>query len=173
MPVLVGKAPKPKPLPYKASELAKLPAPLAEAISTARAASWKAELKLPKGVADAALNTAEKTLGAELPAELRAFYRLHDGAGGDEIFRGQTFLSLKQAVAQRKTLASYAAKGGRPIDAAWLPITADGAGNHDCVVLSGKLAGQVVDFDHETGGGRVISKSFAAYLKSAKWGEGD
>ena len=167
----MGKGPKPKPLPYKATDLTKLPSPIAEAISAARTASWKAELRLPAGASRAAIEAAEKTLGTRLNPELRAFYGLHDGAGGDEIFRGQTLLSLKGAVAQRKTLASYAAQGGRPVDPAWLPITADGAGNHDCVVLSGKQAGQVVDFDHETGGGRVISKSVAAYLKSAKWGE--
>ncbi|MDP3234530.1 MAG: SMI1/KNR4 family protein [Myxococcales bacterium] len=167
----VGKAPRPKPLPYKASELTKLPRPIADAIAHAREASWKAELKLPKGAAKTAIAAAEKMLGVPLPEELKAFYALHDGAGGDEIFRGQELYSLKRAVGQRKTLASYAAKGGRPIDPAWLPITADGAGNHDCVVLSGKQAGQVVDFDHETGGGRVIAKTLAAYLKAATWGE--
>lgn len=37
--------------------------------------------------------------------------------------------------------------------------------------MSGKQAGFVVDFDHETGGGRVVSKSFASFVMSARWGD--
>jgi cell wall assembly regulator SMI1 len=161
---LVGK--KPEPLPYDAKDLEGLEDGIKKAIETARTKSHAAGIKLPKGLAETAIAAAEERLGSRLPSELRAFFACHDGAGDDECFRGQTLFGLGRAVETRKTLLEGK---GRPFDAAHLPITSDGAGNHACVVLSGKDAGHVVDFDHETGGGRKLAKSFAAYLKGAAW----
>lgn len=167
----VGKAPKLKPLPYSEKDLAKLPPALATAFKTARERSWKAGVKLPAGIAAKDLAAAEKTLAATLPTDVRSFYLLHDGAGRDECFNGCRLYSLKDAVAQRKRLFEYARKGAHTFDEAWLPLTDDGGGNHHCVVLSGKQAGQIIDFDHETGGGRKLSPSFSAFVQGATWGD--
>lgn len=167
----VGKAPKLKPLPYSEKDLAKLPAAQAKAFKAARERSWKAGVKLPRGVAPKALADAEKVLAAKLPAEVRAFFLLHDGAGRDECFNGCRLYSLKEAVAQRKQLLDLARKGAQAFDEAWLPLTDDGGGNHHCLVLSGKQAGQIIDFDHETGGGRKISPSFNTFVQGASWGD--
>ncbi len=157
---------KQPPPPYDDADLAQLPAALAKAWKTARKQSWEAGIRLPKGATQAALAKGEKVLGMQLPEDLRASYAVHDGAGEDECFRGSRLYGIAEAVKQRAWLLEA---DGAPFDAEWLPITADGAGNHACVVLRGKKAGVVMDFDHETGGGRQLAKSFAAYVQSAQW----
>jgi len=166
---LVRRAGTPKklgPPPYEPKDLEGLPAPLAKAWKTAREKSWKAGVKLPRGATTKSLDAAAKTLGAPLPADVRSFYLLHDGAGDDECFRSCRLYSMREAVARRQELLTIE---GAPFDAAWLPLTDDGAGNHHCVVLKGKKAGSIVDFDHETGGGDVLAKNFAAFVQSADW----
>ena len=158
---------KPPPAPYDDSDLEELPEALAKAWKTARKRSWAAEVRLPKGATEANLAAAEKKLTKKLPAELRASFAVHDGAGEDECFRGCRLYGVAEAVNWRAELLKI--DGAQPFDANWLPITDDGAGNHACVVLGGKDAGTVIDFDHETGGGRKLAKSFAAYLQGASW----
>lgn len=154
------------PMPYAAADLEGLPAPLAKAWAKAREQSWKAGVKLPKGASAEALDAVAQSIGAPLPEDVRSFYQLHDGAGPDECFRSCRLLSIREAVARRKELGEI---GGAPFDPAWLPLTDDGAGNHQCVILRGKNAGAIVDFDHESGGGRVLAKSFATFVAGAKW----
>lgn len=158
---------KEAPLPYDAADLSGLSPELAKAWQTARTKSWKAGIRLPQGAGKAVLAAAEKTLGAKLPADVRSFYQLHDGAGDDECFRGCRLYGIAEALEKRKWLMEV---NGKPFDAAWLPVTDDGAGNHHCVVLSGPKAGTVIDFDHEAGGGRTVAKSFAALVQGAGWG---
>ena len=157
---------KQPPPPYDDADLARLPEALAKAWKTARKRSWEAGIRLPKGATQAALAKGEKVLGMQLPEELRASFAVHDGAGEDECFRGSRLHGIAEAVKQRAWLLEA---DGAPFDAEWLPITADGAGNHACVVLRGKKAGVVMDFDHETGCGRQLAKSFAAYVQAAQW----
>ena len=161
------KSSKVGPSPYAAATLADLDPALQKAFATVRDKSWKAGVHLPKGVSKKALAAAEKTLGVTLPAEARAFYALHDGGGEDEVFRGCRLYALAEAVERRAELLTI---DGAPFDRAWLPLTDDGAGNHHCLVLEGKAAGSIVDFDHEAGGGAKIAKSFVAFLTGAKWG---
>ncbi|MCY1057913.1 SMI1/KNR4 family protein [Nannocystis sp. SCPEA4] len=157
---------KPPPAPYVDADLKSLPEALAKAWKTARKKSWAAGVRLPAGAKEAALVAAEKVLGSKLPAELRASFTVHDGAGEDECFRGGRLYAIAEAVKQRAWLLEV---DGAPFDADWLPITDDGAGNHACVVFRGKDAGVVMDFDHETGCGRRLAKSFAAFLQGANW----
>jgi len=157
---------KAPPFPYADGDLEGLPAACAKAWKTARTKSWKAERTLPASAGEAALVAAEQALGVALPGELRSFYALHDGAGEDECFNGSRLYGVAEAVEQRQTLLTIA---GAPFDATWLPVTDDGGGNHQCVVLSGPKAGTVVDFDHESGGGRTVSKSFATFVQNARW----
>ncbi|APR85368.1 Hypothetical protein A7982_10717 [Minicystis rosea] len=157
---------KPPPPPYAASDLEGLPDAFAKAWKTARQRSWDAGIRLPAGASVEALAAAEETLGTPLPADLRSFLALHDGAGEDECFRGGRLYGIAEAVEKRAFLLGVA---GAPFDATWLPVTDDGAGNHACVVLKGKEAGSVMDFDHETGRGRRLAKSFAAFLQGASW----
>lgn len=154
------------PSPYADTDLDGLPEAWAKAWKTARTRSWNAEIRLPASAGKKALDAAEKTLGAKLPGDVRSFYELHDGAGEDECFRGCRLYGIEEAVAKRQWLLTI---DGAPFDAAWLPLTDDGAGNHHCVVLTGPKAGTMVDFDHEVGGGRVLAKSFAAFVQSASW----
>lgn len=157
---------KPPPAPYDDADLAGVEDAWAKAWKTARKKSWEAGVRLPAGASEAALDAAEKALGHELPGDLRSFYALHDGAGPDECFRSCRLYGIEQAVAKRAWLLEV---DGAPFDAGWLPVTDDGGGNHACVVLTGKNAGAVMDFDHETGCGRMLAKSFAAFVQSATW----
>lgn len=159
---------KPPASPYKDADLAGLGAACAKAIKTARTRSWEAGIQLPKGLSEKAIARDEKALMAPLPEDLRAFYALHDGGGEDECFEGARLFGLHEAVEKRAWLLEVQ---GAPFDPTWLPITDDGAGNHACVVLSGKNAGAVFDFDHESGCGRKLAKSFASFLQSARWGD--
>ncbi len=161
---IVGK--KPAPLPYDSKDLEGLESGLQKAIEGARAKSHAEGIKLPKGLSEKAIAKQEKLLGSALPPELRAFYAVHDGAGDDECFNGQRLFGLEEAVRTRQTLLEG---DGKPFDVELLPITSDGAGNHACIVLHSKGAGEIVDFDHETGRGRRLAKSFSALLKSASW----
>jgi cell wall assembly regulator SMI1 len=166
-----GTAPAKKPAPYNNDDLQGIDPTLAKAIEAARKKSWEAEIKLPKGASEATIAEVEKSLGHALPDDVREFYRRHDGAGDDECFNSCRLLSIREAAAQRALLKEYEAGGARAFDASWLPLTDDGAGNHHCVVLSGKNAGQVMDFDHESGAGRKVVARFAALLQKARWGE--
>lgn len=166
-----GTAPAKKPAPYDNSDLDGLDEALVKGIEAARKKSWDAEVKLPKGASEAAIEKAEKALGCALPDDVREFYLRHNGAGNDECFNGCLLYSIERAVKQRATLESYAKDGAHAIDPSWLPLTDDGGGNHHCVVLSGKNAGQIMDFDHETGPGRKISARFATLLQKARWSE--
>jgi cell wall assembly regulator SMI1 len=166
-----GTAPAKKPAPYTNADLQGLDPVLAKAIETARNKSWDAEVKLPKGASEAAITAVEKSLGNALPDDVREFYRRHDGAGDDECFNSCRLLSIQEAMEKRALLKEYEAGGARPFDANWLPLTDDSAGNHHCVVLTGKNAGQVMDFDHESGAGRKVVARFAALLQKARWGE--
>lgn len=166
-----GTAPKAKPSPWSDEDLEGLTEAQQKGIATARKRSWEAGLELPKGATEAALEAAEKELGAALPADVRAFYALHDGGGPDERFNSQRLYSLKDALAQRTLLKKYEAGGAHAFDDGWLPLTDDGAGNHHCVVVKGKNAGAIMDFDHETGAGSKIAASFANLLQRARWGE--
>lgn len=166
-----GTAPAKKPAPYDNADVEGLDDALAKAIETARKKSWDADVKLPKGASKATIAKVERELGLALPADVREFYLRHDGAGGDERFNGCRLYSITQALAQRATLQSYAEGGAHAFDPTWLPLTDDGAGNHHCVALSGKIAGQIMDFDHETGAGRKVFASFTNLLQKARWNE--
>lgn len=163
----VGIVKKAPPIPYAERDLAGLPAALQKAWQTAREKSWAKEIRLPDGLSDAAMATLSAELPAPLPEDVRSFYRLHDGAGPDECFRGCRLYDLASAIKQRAMLLSLSLR--RPFPAEWLPLTNDGAGNHACAVLSGPKAGQVCDFDHEAGAGRMLAKSFALFVEKATW----
>jgi len=163
----VGNAKKPAPPPYDPADLAGLPPVLAKAWKTAREKSWKAEIRLPAGASAKTLAAAEAALEAPLPEDVRSFYALHDGAGEDECFRDSRLYSMAEALERRAELRSLA--DARPFPAEWLPVTDDGGGNHACVVVRGKNAGEVYDFDHETGPGRKLAKSFASFVERADW----
>jgi cell wall assembly regulator SMI1 len=155
------------PSPYAAADLDGLPEAWAKAWSTARTKSWKEGIRLPPSAGEPALAAAEQALGMPLPGDVRSFYALHDGAGEDECFRGCRLHGIQEAVAKREWLRTVR---GAPFDAAWLPVTDDGGGNHQCVVLSGPKAGTIIDFDHEVGGGRAVARSFAAFVQGGTWG---
>ncbi|MDI1479232.1 SMI1/KNR4 family protein [Polyangium sp. y55x31] len=163
----VGDAKKPVPPPYDPADLAALPPPLAKAWKSAREKSWKAGVRLPAGAPAKILAAAEAAFEAPLPEDVRSFYTLHDGAGEDECFRGCRLYAMSEALEQRAMLRSLAE--AQPFPAEWLPVTADGAGNHACVVMRGKNAGEVFDFDHETGPGRKLAKSFSIFVERADW----
>jgi cell wall assembly regulator SMI1 len=163
----VGEAKKAPAMPYAESDLAGLAAPLQKAWKTAREKSWKKEIRLPEGLSDDAIDKLCSELPAPLPQDVRSFYRLHNGAGNDECFRGCRLYDLATAVRERAALVAQSLR--HPFPAEWLPITNDGAGNHSCVVLSGKNAGQIFDYDHESGAGRSLAKSFAVFVEKATW----
>ncbi|MDC3955159.1 SMI1/KNR4 family protein [Polyangium jinanense] len=163
----VGDAEKPAPPPYDPADLAGLPSALAKAWKSAREKSWKVGVRLPAGASAKILAAAEKAFEAPLPEDVRSFYVLHDGAGEDECFRSCRLYSMAEALEERAMLRSLADVTSFPAE--WLPVTDDGAGNHACVVMRGKNVGEVFDFDHETGPGRRLAKSFASFVERGDW----
>jgi cell wall assembly regulator SMI1 len=143
---------------------------------------------LQKGVTKTALKAAEAALGVTLPDDVRAWFLRHDGAKGEAI-RGEELLGLRHVVSQWKiwqglldkgTFAdnrSKPARGVRPDwwNARWIPLTYDGAGNHDCLDLDpakGGNVGQVIRMWHDDDPRPRVAPTFLDWLWRAPWGAG-
>ena len=123
---------------------------------------------LRPGASDAALDAAEHAIGAELPAEARVAYALHDGQRGAApgVVIGLRLLPIAEVVAAwslwREIVETSPDIGEAPsravpegvvrplyVDLGWLPLVDDGAGNHVALDLApGPLGvrGQVITF---------------------------
>ncbi len=137
---------------------------------------------------DAALDRLERTFGHRLPPAYRQLYRWHDGENDDRwghIF-GLPILPLaaveSEWTAWGKTMKEfggnrYAIPGaGWPVGAVdpaysnpgWLPLTADGSGNHiglDFDPWPGGTVGQVILFGRDEDVKAVIAPSLGAFLR--------
>lgn len=108
----------------------------------------------------------EQTLGAELPADVRAFYRVNDGAEDAAILPSSEEgsygpLSLAAIAERWESARQFGA-----LPAGFIPIATDGAGNYECVDLSvgANACGRIVEVLHETGEQREIAPSLEVLL---------
>ena len=162
--------------------------PYAAAIAKITVAAKKSGFTLPKGASASAIQATEKTLGVTFPPEVRAFYVTHDGGSDDEAYNcnSRVLLSLDGIVSQWsiwKQLFDGGAFTGNQAKPSvgiqntwwipeWIPMTYDGAGNHDVLDLSpaegGKL-GQMMSFWHDDASRTLKAPDFLSWLATVEW----
>ncbi len=141
---------------------------------------------LKGGATAAEIGEVEKKLGVAFPAAVRESYSIHNGQDPDSdwLVRGRELLSLDRVLSEwgvwKGLLDGGDFKGTKCEPAAgvrddwwsakWIPLTYDGAGNHDCVDLDpapGGAAGQMILMWHDDSDRPKTAPGFAAWLE--KW----
>jgi cell wall assembly regulator SMI1 len=159
-----------------------------EVFAGVEARASAAGVALAPGATKAALKAAEAALGVALPDDVRAWFLRHDGAKGTlGAIRGEDLLGLRGVVSQWKiwkgildqgTFAEVRSKPPRGVradwwNARWIPLTYDGAGNHDCLDLDpakGGNVGQVIRMWHDDDARPRVAPTFLDWLWRAPWG---
>lgn len=142
------------------------------------------------GVSPDELAEAEATLGLALPADFKASYRIHNGAGGNgyllmgypDFYPLSSVVSSPEAYRELLQDAEWAAKKPywlknqehlpvQPVwrHPAWLNFAGNGAGDHWCVDLAPApdgFFGQVLSWGHEVSVDAVPFKSFEELLST-------
>ena len=138
---------------------------------------------LNPGATEAELSRLAATIGAELPADFLAFYRVHDGQRGDAggLYEAEELLSVgrmldewtvwNDLLRQRTFDGAYSAAPAGVKDnwwnPRWLPLTYDGSGNHCCLDLDpapGGTYGQVIRMWHDDDERPLLAPSFRAWI---------
>lgn len=129
---------------------------------------------------------AEHALGVRLPDDVRAAYLRHNGQDPDAplVLLGWEFLSLEEVVAQWSIWKDLLDSGtfdtaqsnadGHLVkqdwwNAAWIPFTHNGGGDHLCIDLdpgTEGVAGQIIEMWHDEGSRPVLAPSFEAFLSA-------
>lgn len=142
------------------------------------------------GVTPKELAEAEAAMGMPLPADFKASYRIHNGAGGaggvlmgyPDFYQlsyvysfGEIFHDLSQNAKWVNRVPGFISDPARqylPIQRVWghpqwVAFAGDGAGCHWCIDLApapGGTRGQIILWDHEAGAASVLFPSFEALL---------
>jgi cell wall assembly regulator SMI1 len=143
---------------------------------------------LRRGATDAQIEALEKTIGAALPADVVALYRLHDGQVARPptgLIYGMTLMSLESATHDWTSWRDIATPDMEdscaglmksfPANAielryhhpGWIPLTRDGSGNHTGVDLAPGRAGtrgQFIIFGRDENEKLQISTSLGAFF---------
>jgi cell wall assembly regulator SMI1 len=140
-------------------------------------------LALPEGAGSAAIKERESALKLKLPADLKKSYLLHNGSQERGVFPYAYYLLstseiIREWLSWRDGVESGQFDRLNPSprgsmkkwwNPKWIPFTANGSGDHDCVDMDptkrGKV-GQVIRFSHETGPGYVAAESLGAWLNA-------
>jgi cell wall assembly regulator SMI1 len=157
-------------------------------IAAIEAAAASAGVRLPPGASDAQIAAAEAKLGVKLPAEVRAFYRAHDGGPNNEqVCSNRELLSLAGMVHQWEMYKEAFDEGeldeedAEPDEGvqrewwipAWIPVSYELGGNHDVLDLApdeGGTVGQIVAVWHDDSARTVEGTSFLSWLEEQTWG---
>jgi cell wall assembly regulator SMI1 len=140
------------------------------------------ELLRPGAYAEAIAET-ERALGVTFPDDVRASYRIHDGAESTGFIEGWELLSLERIrdewvawkdLLDRGTFAEARSQSdGRTLtdwwNPAWIPLTYSGSGDHHSLDLSPGLKGkrgQIIIMYHDDDSRPVVSGSFADWLSA-------
>jgi cell wall assembly regulator SMI1 len=160
---------------------------VAAAIATITANAAARGVELPPGASEDAIAAAEQALGFTLPEEVRAWYRAHDGGGDRYIANNRELLSLDRMVSEWKVWKDLLDQGvfegndhsspGPGVQQKWwipewLPVTYDGAGNHDVIDLAPDIdgrVGQIVEFWHDDDDREVIAANLLEFLLDVEW----
>lgn len=138
---------------------------------------------LQLGAKEEEIQRVEAALGVELPEDVKASYRIHDGQLGFGLFEGQEFLSLARMLDEWKVWQSllegndFAGLTSDPEpgiradwwNAKWIPLTYDGAGNHYCLDLDpdeGGDYGQIITLWHDDSLREKVASSFEEWLEA-------
>lgn len=136
----------------------------------ARGSRSGVEFRAPASLA--AIAELERELGHALPADLRAFYALHDGATKIVVAAYQDLMSIAEARSEwtglRRVWSELAAQPGLWSDT-WFPITSDGGGGYVCIELAGDRAGTVIRYLHGDPARPRIAASFTQWLATVEW----
>ena len=138
---------------------------------------------LQSGATEAQIEEAEAQLGVRLPDEVRACYRVHNGQDADApwLFDGTEFLPLEEIVSQWtvwkelldcgefEEFEASAEDGVRDQwwNAAWIPFTYNGAGDHLCIDLDpapGGTPGQILEMWHDDDSRPRVANSFGEFF---------
>jgi cell wall assembly regulator SMI1 len=127
----------------------------------------------------------EQTIGSKLPEDYKTALRIANGQdpGEDYIFDGREFLSAERVADEWKVWKDLFDKGtfsesNGDVEAdaeiqpywwhpAWIPITYDGSGNHDCLDLAPTekgTYGQVICMYHDDSIRKVQAVGFTRWL---------
>ena len=158
-----------------------------EAWITTHAPKLLAELRPPATLNQ--IGAAEAVLGVQLPDDVRALYRLHDGNGraGSGLLGGWTWLDLATVVDEWNVWKELLDKGtfegaetspasgvcGDWWNTKWIPITYSGAGDHHCVDLApveGGTSGQIIEMWHDMDGRPRVAVGIHAWLEQLATG---
>src|ERR1044071_3905018 len=143
--------------------------------------------KLLPGVPEKALAKVEKALKKKLPPDLREFWQLCGGSRPDpEAEAGETSDESWWQPGEWSSdifprsipeIMAFSVLSPRAALEAWenlqewdgfkrdfLPIAGDGGGDYQCVNLSAKSTGQIVEWAHEEGDAKVLAPSLASFL---------
>ena len=138
---------------------------------------------LRPGADDEDIEHAENVCGVRFPDDYRAFLRVHDGQNPDAggMVPGGELLSLSRieddwdvwndlhAAGEFAEMDSTPRGPVRPLwwNPQWIPFTANGEGDHDCLDLDpapGGTAGQIVEVWHELDWRTVTFPTFTAWF---------
>jgi cell wall assembly regulator SMI1 len=127
--------------------------------------------RLPPGATTADFDALRNRFGVQPPTSLVEVYSIHDGLGVPAIRNGvlqpSALLALHDALTIRTELQRLAHSGhfdDMPTGwwlPTWLPISADGQGNHHCLDMAG---GHVIRFWHDAGDRPKVAENATDYL---------
>lgn len=142
---------------------------------------------LQSGASDAGIAEFETILSIKLPEDVKASYRIHNGQFAyslDEkgLIEGREFLSLERIRDEwevwKELLDSEQFEGceSEPDlgirndwwNDKWIPITYDGAGNHDCLDLDPAddgTVGQIITMWHDSSDREMVASSLRQWLQ--------
>ncbi|MDQ1593229.1 MAG: hypothetical protein QOG71_3856 [Pyrinomonadaceae bacterium] len=141
---------------------------------------------LNAGASEDEIKALHTQVGASLPEELVAFYRVHNGQRQDSsgLFFGLQFLSIDEVLTNRESwteldymneemedmMESYPDGVIKKLyaNAGWLPVTHDYGGNHIGVDLDPDwkgARGQVIVFGRDEDRKRLAAESFPAFIE--------
>ena len=138
---------------------------------------------LQPGATDEAIKQAEIFLGIELPEDVKASYRLHNGQDGyNGLMDGWELLSLERMMDEWKIWKELLDSGDfddsksdpdSPIqadwwNAKWIPLTSNGCGDHHCLDLDpapGGNVGQIITMWHDWERREIVASRFQNWLE--------
>lgn len=142
---------------------------------------------LQSGASDLQIGELEVFLSVQLPDDVKSLYRICNGQSACDygLIYGREFLSLERIKEEWSIWNDLLASGTFQDDddqdqgsdpeigiknvwwsQKWIPLTYDGAGNHDCLDLSpaeGGRNGQIITMWHDDAERRIVAPSFRAW----------
>ncbi|MEA5465228.1 SMI1/KNR4 family protein [Leptothoe sp. PORK10 BA2] len=144
---------------------------------------------LQPGASDAQIAELENFLSIQFPEDIKTSYRIHDGQSTFDygLINGRELLSLERIRSEwqvwKELLDSGTFQnkdgqdqGSEPApgicnvwwSSKWIPLTYDGAGNHDCLDLipaTGGTNGQIISMWHDDAERNIVAPSFCKWLE--------